>query len=93
MVFGMPSHAKLVLSEFANRLIPIASEAWRHECEVAFYLGLPEAKREEMLDGIADGREPGVKQIRGEAVVAMLRREMDLLAKIRRGPPMRSIRG
>lgn len=45
---------KLVRSEFSNRLIPIGSEAWRHECEVAFFLGLPPAKLEEMLNGSAD---------------------------------------
>ena len=78
---------KLVYSEFARRLIPIRSEAWRHECEVAFYLGLPKAKREEMLEGSVDGREPGMKQIRGELAVAMLRQEMDRLAEIRRRSP------
>lgn len=81
---------KLVYSEFAKRLIPIWSEAWRHECEVAFYLGLPRAKREEMLEGSGDGREPGMKQNRGDSAVAMLRQEIDRLAEIRRGSPVRS---
>jgi hypothetical protein len=83
MVFGVPAVEKLVHSEFANRLIPIYSEAWRHECEVAFYLGLPKAKREEMLEGSADGSEPGVKQLRGAAVANMLREEIGRLAEIR----------
>lgn len=39
---------KLVRSEFSNRLTPIGSEAWRHECEVAVFLGRPPAKLEEM---------------------------------------------
>jgi hypothetical protein len=84
MVFCVPSVEKLVHSEFSGRLISIASEAWRHECEVAFYLGLPEAKREEMLEGSADGREPGMEGSRGETAVAMLRKEMGRLAEIRR---------
>lgn len=75
---------KLVFSEFANRLIPMSEPGWRHECEVAFFLGLPEAKREAMLEGSSDGRELGVKQLRGEATVAMLRKEMHRLAEIRR---------
>ena len=84
MVFSAPPLERYVLSEFSNRAILISSEAWRHECEVAFFLGLPESKREEMLEGSADGCDPGVRQIRGEPAVAMLRKEMGLLAKIRR---------
>jgi len=76
---------KLVRSEFSNRLIPIGSGAWRHECEVAFFLGLPPAKMEEMLNGSADGTDVGVKGARGESAVTMLRSEMARLAHIRSG--------
>jgi len=75
---------KLVRSEFSNLLVPIGSEAWRHECEVAFFVGLPPAKRNEMLDGRSDGTDWGVKGARGEAAVAMLRAEISRLVQIRR---------
>ena len=85
MVCLMLKAEKFVYSELLGRSIPISSEAWRHECEVAFFLGLPESKREEMLVGSADGRVLGLKQIRGQSFVDMIRREMKMLAKIRGG--------
>jgi hypothetical protein len=85
MVKQTPKFEKLVHSEFTNGLVPIASEAWRHECEVAFFLGLPAAKREEMLEGSADGTDLGMKVSKGESAVAMLRLEIARLVEIRRG--------
>lgn len=79
-----PIAEKLVRSEFSNLLVPIGSEAWRHECEVAFFVGLPPKKRDEMLDGRSDGTDLGVKGARGEGAVAMLRSEISRLAQIRR---------
>jgi hypothetical protein len=78
-----PTPERLVHSEFTDRLVPIGSEAWRHECEVAFFLGLPLAKREQMLEGTSDGTDPGVKGTRGETAVAMLRKEIARLGQIR----------
>lgn len=85
MIDQAPTTEKLVHSEFTNALVPISSEAWRHECEVAFFLGLPAAKREEMLEGSADGAEPGLRGSRGESAVTMLRLEIARLVEIRRG--------
>lgn len=84
MSLPYPLAEKLVRSEFSNRLIPIGSEAWRHECEVSFFAGLPHAKRDEMLDGRSDGTDLGVKGARGEGAVAMLRAEISRLVQIRR---------
>lgn len=78
---------KLVRSEFSEQLVPISSEAWRHECEVAFLLGLPIAMQEQMLDGPRHNRDPrdrGVDAVRGNGVAAMLRSEMERLGAIRR---------
>lgn len=78
---------KLVRSEFSEVLIPISSEAWRHECEVAFLLGLPIAMQNEMIDGLPGTghlNELGIEAVRGEGVAAMLRAEMERLAEIRR---------
>lgn len=72
MVIPYPSSEKLVRSEFSNRLIQIGSEAWRHECEVAFFVGLPPVKRNKMFDGRSDRFDLGVRGARGEAAVAML---------------------
>lgn len=78
---------KLVLSEFSGQMISIESEAWRHECEVAFLVGLPDAMRDEMIDGLpGTGRahEHGIAASRGEGVAAMLRAEIERLREIRR---------
>lgn len=45
----------LVKSEFTGLMISTWSEAWRHECEVAFLLAMPPAKRNPFLDGIQGG--------------------------------------
>jgi hypothetical protein len=77
--------SKLVLSEFCDQLIPISSEAWRHECEVAFLLGLPMDMQNRMLDGVADDPlDQGVDAVRGQGVAAMLRTEVERLGEIRR---------
>lgn len=78
---------KLVRSEFSDRLIPISCEAWRHECEVAFLLGLPVAMQNEMLDGLPGKSHPneyGIRSARGDAAVVMLRAEIKRLEEIRR---------
>ncbi|WP_442855205.1 DUF7696 family protein [Bosea sp. PAMC 26642] len=81
---------KLVWSEFSGRMIPISCEAWRHECEVAFLLGLPIAMQAEMLEGSPNEGHPnqlGIRSTRGESAVTMLRLEISRLKEIRRLRP------
>jgi hypothetical protein len=78
--------ARLVKSELSGDMIPIDSEEWWHECEVAFLLGLPEALRTEMLDGVpgSTARDNlGIIGARGAAAVAELRADIHRLARIR----------
>ena len=76
---------RLVLSEFSGQMISIESEAWRHECEVAFLTGLPIATQDELLVGRPGARDgdQGIRGARGEETVAMLRVEIERLAAIR----------
>ncbi|PZO00593.1 MAG: hypothetical protein DCF30_09280 [Hyphomicrobiales bacterium] len=74
------------MSEFSEQLIPMSCEAWRHECEVAFLVGLPLAARNDLLEGrpgSKDGDE-GIKGARGSDTVGMLRAEIERLIAIRR---------
>lgn len=76
----------LVRSEFTGQMISTHSEEWRHECEVAFLLAMPLAKRNIFLDGVSgstDREERGIKGVRGEAAVALLRSEIQRLTEIR----------
>lgn len=85
---GDADEQKFVRSEFSGKLISIKSEAWRHECEVAFLLGLPAAMQDEFLDGSSAPNHRnlrGIRTTRGAGVVAMLRAEIARLASIRRG--------
>jgi hypothetical protein len=63
-------------SHLAGREVSTSSEEWRHECEIAYLAMMPLAKRNPFLDGIpgsTDRDERGIKGVRGEAAVAVLR--------------------
>lgn len=66
-------------SHLAGREVSTSSEEWRHECEIAYLLAMPTAKRNTFLDGVpgsTDREERGIKGVRGEAAVAKLRAEI-----------------
>jgi hypothetical protein len=72
----------MAFSLLANRMVSTWSEDWRHECEVAYLLDLPEKKRREMIDGIpgtTDSESKGIRGKRGEAQAAFLWGEVDRL--------------
>jgi hypothetical protein len=82
-----PNNPPVAYSHLAGREVSTWSEEWKHECEIAYLLGLPLPKRNEMLDGVTgspDRDARGIKGIRGEAAVAALRAEIQRLSEIRK---------
>lgn len=80
--------SRLVQSELSGKMVPIKSEEWLHECEVSFLLGLPEAMRDALIEGVAGsaGREAlGIRGARGDEAAAILRADIDRLSAIRSG--------
>lgn len=75
-----------IMSELTGQLVPIDSEEWRFECEVAYLLAVPPEDREFILEGVPGevGYKAGLKGVRGEAAVAELRVAIERLAEIRR---------
>lgn len=72
----------LAWSHLAGREVSTWSEEWRHECEIAYLLAMPTAKRNTFLDGVpgtTDREERGIKGVRGEAAVAALRADISRL--------------
>jgi hypothetical protein len=76
----------LVKSELSGQMVSTWSEAWRHECEIAYLLAMPLAKRNIFLDGVQGGTgdERGIKGVRGEMAVSELRAAIERLSEIRR---------
>ena len=48
----------LLKSELSGQMVSTWSEAWRHECEIAYLLAMPLAKRNIFLDGVQGGIVP-----------------------------------
>jgi hypothetical protein len=74
-----PPNPPLAYSHLAGREVSTWSEEWKHECEIAYLSGLAPPKLSVMLDGVAgstDREERGIKGVRGEAAVAVLRAEV-----------------
>lgn len=74
-----PAVPPLAYSYLAGREVSTWSEEWKHECEIAYLAGLPPPKLSVMLDGVAGStnrEDRGIKGVRGEAAVAVLRSEI-----------------
>jgi hypothetical protein len=81
-----PANQPMAFSLLANREVSTWSEEWKHECEIAYLLGMTPEKRRAMLDGVqgAEGDEAkGIKQHRGEAATAQLASEVGRLKELR----------
>jgi hypothetical protein len=74
-----PAEPPLAYSHLAGQEVSTWSEEWKHECEIAYLAGLAPPKLSVMLDGVVgstDREERGMKGVRGEAAVAVLRAEI-----------------
>jgi hypothetical protein len=69
-------------SELTGQMVDTSSEAWRHECEVSYMLGLSPGALKTYLEGGEDGR--GIIGHRGAAAAEHLKAEMGRLAAARR---------
>lgn len=72
----------MAYSLLVGREVPITSEEWKHECEVAYLADLTPQKRKAILYGLlgAEGDEArGIKHHRGDVPTAQLVSEVERL--------------
>lgn len=79
----------MALSLLAGREVDTSSEEWRLECEVAYLLDLPEAKRRDLIDGPpgSTGDARGIRGKRSDAAAAMLWAQVERLRVLRAAQP------
>lgn len=69
-----------------GREVPISSEEWKHECEVAYLADLTPEKRKAILDGVVGTERDEAREIkhhRGDAATAQLVSEIERLKAVR----------